>query len=113
MRLVNRLLSSVGLGQRPQRQEEMPNYALLMRDSLTRIRLAEIKIREAASLEELDIGRCSLLAAHAELVQLIRTAKRDRGYSVRPVSECEEMHRRMVDLMSSREEGRDKGRSYA
>lgn len=79
-----------------------PNYELLMEDALRRVRVSELQIKEATTIEDLDIGRSSLLAAWAEVQQLVRTVKRERGISVRPVSETEEMHRKLRDYMNQR-----------
>lgn len=81
---------------------DRPDYHLMMREALTRIRMAELQIQEATSLEELDLGRSALLAGWAEVQQLVRTAKRDRGITVRPISETEELHRNMRDFLNHR-----------
>jgi hypothetical protein len=84
---------------------EEGDYRALMEDALRRIRLSELQIKEATTVEDLDIGRSTLLQAWAEVQQLVRTAKRDRGISVRPVAETEEMHRKLRDFMNHRLEG--------
>lgn len=101
MRFLSRLLISVGLIPQPSEPEETREYVALMHRALERIRVAEVQMREATSLEELDVGRSALKAAQAELVQLIRTVKRERGLAVRPVAECEEAHRQMLETMSA------------
>jgi len=84
---------------------EAGDYRAMMDDALRRIRLSELQIKEAATVEDLDIGRSTLLQAWAEVQQLVRTAKRDRGISVRPVAETEEMHRKLRDYMNHRLDG--------
>jgi len=84
---------------------EARDYKSMMEDALRRIRLSELQIKEASTVEDLDIGRSTLLQAWAEVQQLVRTAKRDRGISVRPVAETEEMHRKLRDFMNRRFEG--------
>jgi hypothetical protein len=97
--MMLRLLASFGLGHAPA-ERAGPDYRELMKLALERIRTAEVQIREATSLEELDTARASLRAAQAEVVQLVRTVKRERGYPLRPIAECEEMHRRLVESMA-------------
>lgn len=99
MQIVRQLLAAVGMGQ-PLPVDDTPDYTQMMNSALERMRLAEIQICEAGSLEELDCGRANLQSAQAEMVQLIRTAKKQRGMSLRPISECEEMHRRLVEHMT-------------
>ncbi len=85
--------------------ELYPNYSALMQEVLGRVRMAELQIHEALSPEELDVGRSSLMAGWAEVQQLIRTAKRERGLPLRPVAETEELHRKLRDFMNHRGEG--------
>lgn len=80
----------------------MPSYHSMMRDALQRVAMAELQIKEAKTIEELDVGRSAMAAAWAEVQQLVRTAKRDRGIAVRPVAETEELHRQMRDHMNHR-----------
>lgn len=77
--------------------EAHPPYEEMMDDALRRVRLAELQIREARSVEELDIGRSTLQAAWAEVQSIIRTAKRDRGLTVRTIEETESMFQKMRD----------------
>lgn len=105
MRFLSRLLASVGLIPQPSEPEETRLYVAKMHEALERIRVAELQMREATSLEELDVGRSALKAAQAELVQLIRTVKRERGVAVRPVAECEEAHRQILDNLSAQARG--------
>lgn len=79
--------------------EVRPNYQALMEDALRRVRIAELQIREATTVEDLDIGRSQMMAAWAEVQQLIRTAKREQGIAVRPVSETEELYRNLREHM--------------
>jgi hypothetical protein len=81
-----------------------PSAQERMRELLHRIRTAERQIQEATSLEELDIGRATLIAAHAEMQQLIRIAKRERGIALRPIAETEELHRNLRDFLNQRSE---------
>lgn len=111
MDILYRALDAMGLRSQPGPTELRPNYPLLMKDALHRVRLAELQIREATTLEDLDIGRSSLLAAWAEVQQLVRTAKRERGIAVRPVAETEELHRNLRDRMNHRPENGVKRRS--
>ncbi len=99
MQVFSRALSLIGFKASQGPVEIRPNYQALMEDALRRVRVAELQIKEATAVEDLDIGRSALLAAWAEVQQLIRTAKRDRGISLRPVAETEEMHRKLRDYM--------------
>lgn len=104
MQMLYRALDLIGFKTSQGPLEVRPNYQLLMEDALRRVRLAELQIREATTLEDLDIGRSSLLAAWAEVQQMVRSAKRERGITLRPVSETEEMHRKLRDFMNHRSE---------
>lgn len=104
MHVFSRALELIGFRAPLGSVELHASYQLLMEDALRRVRLAELQIREATTVEDLDIGRSSLLAAWAEVQQLVRTAKRDRGIALRPVSETEEMHRKLRDYMNHRTE---------
>lgn len=103
MRLIRHALRVMGLGTAWENEQSHPNYRNQMLEVLTRIRLAELQIQEATSLEELDVGRATLLAAKAEVQRLIRSAKRDRGLSLRPIAETEAIHRNMRDFMNGRQ----------
>lgn len=111
MQLLSRALDLIGWKGAPESVELHPNYNALMQSALHRVRLAELQIKEATTIEDLDVGRSGLHAAWAEVQQLIRTAKRDRGIPVRSVAETEEMHRRMRDFMNHRTEGAMRKRS--
>lgn len=111
MQMILRALDLLGLGGNKGSLELSPNYRLLMEDALRRVRLAELQIREATTVEDLDIGRSGLIAAWAEVQQLVRTAKRERGIPLRPVAETEELHRRMRDFMHNRSEGASRRRT--
>jgi len=83
-------------------KEQHPSDQELMQDVLRRIRTAELQLQEATSLEELDIARTTLQSAQAELQQLVRKSKRDRGIALRPIAETEEMHRNLRDFLNRR-----------
>jgi hypothetical protein len=67
-----------------------------MQAALERLHLSSLQISEARTLEELDLGRAAQLSALAELQQVIRVAKRDRGIPLRSVAECEELHQNLI-----------------
>jgi hypothetical protein len=101
MHLFDRALRALGIGPKSSEQETLTRkYQQIMSDILRRMRLAELQLQEATSLEELDIARSALLAGMAEVQQLIRTAKRDRGIAVRPIAETEELHRNLRVFMN-------------
>lgn len=79
-----------------------PDYYVRMRAALDHIRMAELQLAQATSLEEFDLGRSALQQAHAEVQHIVRQAKRDLGLPLRPIQECEEMHRQMVESMYRR-----------
>jgi polyribonucleotide nucleotidyltransferase len=104
--VLRRALGALGI--KPTQEEnnsKLDYYQEMMRQALSRIRMAELQIQEATSLEELDIGRSAMQAGWAEVQQLVRTAKRDRGLTVRPIAETEELHRNMRDYLNHRIEG--------
>ncbi|HLN60175.1 MAG TPA: hypothetical protein VK464_01395 [Symbiobacteriaceae bacterium] len=105
MQVLRRALGALGFASQPEEPPRNDRYQELMRQALTRIRMAELQIQEATSLEELDIGRSAMQAGWAEVQQLVRTAKRDRGLPVRPIAETEELHRNMRDYLNHRIEG--------
>ncbi|HEY8346741.1 MAG TPA: hypothetical protein VIL07_05610 [Symbiobacteriaceae bacterium] len=84
------------------RREKRPSEQDLMQQTLQRIRTAELQMQQATSLEELDIARTALQSAQAELQQLIRAAKRERGITLRPIAETEELHRNLRDYLRHR-----------
>jgi hypothetical protein len=98
MQVLRRAMTMLGLGGVPE-DGRKSDYQVLMRAALSRIRMAELQLREATSLEELDIARSSILSGQAEIQQLVRTAKRERGISVRPISETEETYKTMLRNM--------------
>lgn len=105
MQLFRRALGALGIRKEAQAgPKERPDYQQMMRDALGRIRMAELQMQEATSLEELDLGRSAMLAGWAEIQQLVRTAKRERGITVRPISETEELHRNMRDFLNHRQD---------
>ncbi|HWI66043.1 MAG TPA: hypothetical protein VNT75_29795 [Symbiobacteriaceae bacterium] len=105
MQVFRRALGALGMGKpAPETPGDRNNYQQMMRETLVRIRLAELQIQEATSLEELDLGRSALLAGWAEVQQLIRTAKREKGITLRPISETEELHRNMRDFLNHRQD---------
>lgn len=67
-----------------------------MRLALEKLALASLQIAEARTIEDLDVGRAYYQSALAELQQVIRTAKREWGIPLRPVAECEELHRELL-----------------
>ena len=105
VQVLRRALGALGFASQPEEPPRNDRYQELMRQALTRIRMAELQIQEATSLEELDIGRSAMQAGWAEVQQLVRTAKRDRGLPVRPIAETEELHRNMRDYLNHRIEG--------
>jgi len=105
VKVLRRALGAFGLKPAEEEQRrDRPDYQSLMQSALSRIRMAELQIQEATSLEDLDIGRSSMMAGWAEVQQLVRAAKRERGISVRPISETEEMHRNLRDRLYHRPE---------
>lgn len=114
MPLLNRALQLIGFRPTETKVNLDPNYRRLMDDALARVRLCELQIQEATTLEELDVGRCSLQAAMAEVAHLVRSAKRKWGISLRPIAETEEMHRKLRDFMAKRsDEDHNGGRRRA
>lgn len=67
-----------------------------MQQALGRVRMAEVQISEASSLEELDLGRTALQQAYAEVQHVVRAAKRDLGIPLRTIDECTSMHQRLI-----------------
>jgi len=60
-----------------------------MKAALNRVETARQMMREARTLEELDLARSALQQAQAEVQHVIRTAKRERGVALRPIAETE------------------------
>lgn len=100
MQVIQRALALIGLGQSEaeRRRSEFPR---MMREALHRLEMAQHMLREAHSLEQLDLARSTFMHAQAEVQQVIRLAKRERGIALRPVSETEELYRRMRDHMKA------------
>lgn len=74
-------------------------YESQLDEALERLRLAERLMREAGTLEDLDIGRTQFQSAQAEVSQLIRLAKKERGIALRPISEVEERFDQLMHQM--------------
>lgn len=98
MQMWERMLELIGVKAAPV-EDEKAVYQRRMRQALSRIRLAELQIQEATSLEELDIARSELQSGFAEVQQLVRSAKRDRGIALRTIAENEEIHRNLRQTM--------------
>jgi hypothetical protein len=107
MQILRRTLGALGFKVTPQEEpkEQEADYQTMMRAALSRVRLAELQIQEATTLEELDVGRSEMMAGWAEVQQLVRQAKRERGIAVRPISETEELHRQLRDILAHRDAG--------
>lgn len=82
-----------------------------MQKALDKIRLAELQMAQAGSLEELDLARSAMQQGYAEVQHLIRSAKRERGLALRSVSECEALHRQLLDALAGRNAAGRKGGS--
>lgn len=108
--MLRRALGWIGYKEARAETHEEPSHAQIMAATLQRMRLAELQIREATTLEDLDIGRSALLACQAEIQQLIRSAKRERGMTLRPIAETEEMHRNLKDFLNHRGDGERQSR---
>lgn len=100
MQALHRALGLIGI-RAGQNEKRRPNYQQLMREALDRIATAERMLQEAGSLEQLDLARSAHQSAQAEVQQVVRAAKRERGIALRPIAETEELHRKMRDLMNS------------
>jgi hypothetical protein len=74
---------------------EATNHQEMMRQALDRVATAQLMLREATTLEQLDMARTDLASAHAGLQQVIRQAKRDRGIALRSIPETEAIFRQM------------------
>jgi hypothetical protein len=86
-------------GPKEKRNPLLEIYEAQMDEALERLRLAERLIQEAGTLEDLDIGRTILQSAQAEVSQLIRLAKQERGIAVRPIEEIEERYNQLLHQM--------------
>lgn len=100
MQALHKALGFIGIrtGESPQTR---PNYQGLMKEALDRVATAERMLREAGSLEQLDLARSAHQSAQAEVQQVIRSAKRERGIALRPIAETEELHRKLRDSMNT------------
>lgn len=104
MQVLHRALGLIGI--RYGRGSRQPDYQRMMYEALDRARGAEAMMREATTLEHFDLARSDLQAAHAQLQQVLRQAKRDRGMTLRPVAETEEIHRRMREFLNGQDPDR-------
>ena len=102
MHLLQRAMGVLGFRLPEREGQRCPDYPQLMKTALQRIRMAELQIQEACSLEDLDVGRSELLAAQAEVQQLVRGAKRERGIAVKPIAQNEEEYHKLIDFMNNR-----------
>lgn len=72
-----------------------------LREQLERLteqmELARRMLREAETVEELDLARSELQRAQAELQFLIRSAKAARGRPLLPVAVTEEIYQRLCE----------------
>lgn len=84
---------------REQRNPLLEIYEAQLDEALERLRLSERLMREAGTLEDLDIGRTIFQSAQAEVSQLIRLAKQERGIALRPISEVEERFNQLLHQM--------------
>ncbi|MFZ5815151.1 MAG: hypothetical protein ACOY93_07585 [Bacillota bacterium] len=98
MLALQKALAMIGIRPWPG-DRNRPNYPQLMREALDRVTSAERMLREASSLEQLDLARSAYQSAQAEVQQVIRAAKRERGIALRPIAETEELYRKMRDFM--------------
>lgn len=84
---------------RERRNPLLDVYEAQLDEALERLRLAERLIQEASTLEDLDIGRTIFQSAKAEVSQLVRLAKQERGIALRPISEVEERYNKLLHQM--------------
>ena len=77
-------------------------YADRMLTAVGKVRTAELQVGQATTLDELDLGRCALQQAHAEIQHLIRSAKRELGIPVRDIGESEAMYLRLMRKLNRR-----------
>lgn len=68
----------------------------LMRGAVHRLRMAELQLAEATTLEEIDGGTEAFQRAVAELETVVRLAKLQQGLQVRPAGEAEAMYRQWL-----------------
>ncbi len=79
-----------------------PDHHALMKAALARVETAHQMLREARTLEELDVARSALQQAQAEVQHVIRTAKRERGVALRPIAETEQVYRALRERLKGR-----------
>lgn len=100
MQVLNKALGFIGI-RAGNEDPHRPDYQRLMKEALYRVGMAEHMLQEAGSLEQLDLARSAMQSAQAEVQQVIRLAKRERGIALRPIAETEELHRKMRDFMNA------------
>ena len=108
MSALRSLLERVGLAEM---RVEPDEYPAAMRSALRRLRQAEVQMQEAASLEQLDLGRTAMQQALAEVQHLVRQAKADRGIPLRSIAETEEMYQRLLTHLTGKKRARTTGHS--
>lgn len=106
MRAWRSLLVRVGLAEGDAPLDE---YQTMMRAALNRLRLAEVQLREAHSLEQLDLGRTAMQQALAEVQHLVRQAKADRGIPLRSIADTEAMYQRLLAHLKEKKPVRPNG----
>lgn len=90
----------------PETPPRAPDHYALMKAALSRVETARQMMREARTLEELDLARSALQQAQAEVQHVIRTAKRERGVALRPIAETEKVYRTLWERLKG---GRSRG----
>jgi hypothetical protein len=83
----------------PVKECREPDHHSLMQSALQRVEIARQMMREARTLEELDLARSALQQAQAEVQHVIRLAKRDRGIALKPIAETEQAYQRLWDRL--------------
>nr|PZN73737.1 MAG: hypothetical protein DIU55_02280 [Bacillota bacterium] len=86
----------------PEPAVPVPDHQALMKAALARVETARQMMREARTLEELDLARSALQQAQAEVQHVIRTAKREQGVALRPIAETEEVYRTLWERLKGR-----------
>lgn len=81
------------------KHEGQPDYQAMMRAALEQMKTAERMVKEADTLEQLEIARAALQQAQAEVQRVIRMAKRDQGIALRPIAENEALHKQLREYM--------------
>lgn len=77
-------------------------YQERMRVAVEKVHTAQLQVRQATSIEELDLGRSALQQAYAEIQHLVRSAKRECGIPLRDVSETESMYQQLMVTLKQR-----------